>query len=80
MKKRWADEGISEHPNRVEVVLFHCEDADAGVFEAHRPIIRKNRRKPTLGPLKYTVTPDDGGGAEGRMVGLLPQPEKGKMQ
>jgi hypothetical protein len=67
--------GISEHPDRVEIVVFTAED-QTGLTMAHRDIIRPQRGKAKLGPLIFDT--DDGstmsGGAwEGRLVGMLPQ-------
>jgi hypothetical protein len=71
-------EGLSKHPDRVEVVMLSGEDRDCGQLMVHRNIIRPPKGKPYLGPLQSL---DDlpfmpaGGGvehSEGRMVGLLP--------
>ncbi|UPK03084.1 hypothetical protein [Bradyrhizobium sp. 170] len=69
--------GISEHPDRVEVVQLQGEDRDYGQIIASRDIIRPAKGKPYLGPLTMvndlphvpqgaTIT------SEGRMVGMLP--------
>jgi hypothetical protein len=65
-------DGISKHPDRVEVVMIQGEDKDAGQFMALREIIRTGN-KVKLGPLEITHWPGDGGSSEGRMVGMLPQ-------
>jgi hypothetical protein len=67
--ERLKREGVSKHPDRVEVVMFSCEDRDAGQIMALREIIRNGSGKPRLGPLRYTPR---SGYTEGRMVGLLP--------
>jgi hypothetical protein len=61
-------EGLSKHPDRVEVVLITGEDIDAGQIMGHRAIIRPKGGKPHLGPLVM----DNYTRSEGRMVGLLP--------
>lgn len=69
--------GLSEHPDRVEVVQIQGEDRDYGQIIAARNIIRPPKGKPYLGPLQ-TVNdlPHVPQGAsitsEGRMVGMLP--------
>jgi hypothetical protein len=77
-------EGLSKHPERVEIVMIQGEDRECGQLMVHRNIIRPPKGKPYLGPL---LSLDDlpfmphGGGvehSEGRMVGLLPK--RGTMQ
>jgi hypothetical protein len=75
-EKIWR-EGLSKHPDRVEVVMIQGEDRDYGQIVAQRAIIRPAKGRAYLGPLQ---TLDDlpfmPAGAhvqsEGRMVGLLP--------
>jgi hypothetical protein len=71
-------DGLRNHPERVEVVMFQGEDAEwGGQISAHRLIHRPASGKPYLGPF---VTLDELAhlphGAvvqsEGRLVGLLP--------
>jgi hypothetical protein len=71
-------EGLRNHPERVEIVMFQCEDADWGQITAHRLIHRPAGRKPYLGPLVTLdelahLPPGSVIQSEGRMVGLLPQ-------
>jgi hypothetical protein len=69
--------GLSEHPDRVEVVQLQGEDRDYGQIIAARKIIRPKKGKPYLGPLEdINDLPHIPAGAsvqsEGRMVGMLP--------
>jgi hypothetical protein len=64
--------GISEHPDRKEIILIMGED-DNGSTMASMDIIRRQDEDPTLGPLVFVSSE----WYEGRMVGLLPQ--KGKV-
>ena len=69
--------GISEHPDRVEVVQLQGEDNACGQIMAQRKIIRPESGRPYLGPLQMIVDlPFIPHGAhvqsEGRMVGVLP--------
>lgn len=61
---------LSEHPERVEIVLFSAEDYASGQVLAHRKIVRHSIGPATLRPLE--VQDVDGGTHEGRLVGLLP--------
>lgn len=75
--------GISEHPDRVEVVQLQGEDREYGQIIASRKIIRPKTGKPSLGPLQMVNDlPFIPRGAhvqsEGRMVGMLPV--RGTMQ
>jgi hypothetical protein len=64
-------EGLSQHPDRVEVIMFSAEDEAEGMLTAHRLILRPERGKPKLKPLEiFDLT---GVTSEGRMVGLLPR-------
>jgi hypothetical protein len=69
--------GLSEHPDRVEVVQIQGEDHEYGQIIASRAIIRPGIGKPHLGPLEMiNDLPFIPRGAavqsEGRMVGMLP--------
>jgi hypothetical protein len=69
--------GLSEHPDRVEVVQLQGEDREYGQIIASRNIIRPKIGKPYLGPmLMVNDLPHIPKGAavtsEGRMVGMLP--------
>lgn len=69
--------GLSEHPERVEVVQLMGEDRDCGQIFVTRDIIRPPKGKPYLGPLQtISELPHIPSGAhvqsEGRMVGMLP--------
>jgi hypothetical protein len=59
---------ISEHPDRIEIIMISAEDASEGIIMAHRKIFRHGDRA-VLGKLEIL----EGGGLEGRMVGLLPR-------
>jgi hypothetical protein len=71
-------EGISKHPDRVEIVMITGEDREyGGQLMAHRNIIRPRKGKPYLGPLQSIedlpfIPPGGAATTEGRMVGLLP--------
>ena len=65
-------DGISKHPDRIEVLLISAEDQNEGLVMASREIIRHDNRV-VLGKLKFMP---DGGELQGRMVGLLPAPER----
>lgn len=56
--QRIKDEGLSDHPDRIEVVVLMGEDEKEGSMMAHRRIIREEGKAAT---------------GEGRMVGLLPR-------
>ncbi|TYL87461.1 hypothetical protein [Bradyrhizobium cytisi] len=69
--------GLSQHPDRVEVVQLQGEDRDYGQIIMSRDIIRPNKGKPYLGPLQdINDLPHIPAGAhvqsEGRMIGMLP--------
>lgn len=59
-------------PDCEEVVIFMCEDQHEGTIMARRVIIRPAKGKPRLGPLEF----HDMGMMEGRLVGMLPKPER----
>jgi hypothetical protein len=61
--------GISNHPDRVDVVMFAAED-ERGMVLARRSIVRPTDGVPTLSAIKYD---DDLSRSEGRMVGMLPR-------
>jgi hypothetical protein len=60
--------GASDHPRRVEIVMFSGEDEN-GQLLARRHILRPAIGKATLGPLTF----DDYNISEGRLVGMLPR-------
>lgn len=69
--------GLSEHPDRVEVVQIQGEDRACGQMMGARKIIRPKKGKPYLGPVEMIEDlPYIPRGAtmrsEGRMVGMLP--------
>jgi hypothetical protein len=70
-----VQEGLSNHPDRTEVVMFQAEDDEAGLITGHREIIR-DKGKPHLGPMNFFPTMN--ASSEGRLVGLLPR--KGTLQ
>jgi hypothetical protein len=63
-------DGLADHPERQEVLMFSAEDQTVGMRSARRAIIRRPGRKATLGPLIIDPPFDL---SEGRMVGLLPK-------
>src|SRR4029077_5293755 len=65
--------GLSEHPNRREIVMIHAEDKN-GVQTATREIIRPAKGKARLGPLVF----DDYTSMEGRWTGMLAHLNKQK--
>ncbi|RXG91607.1 hypothetical protein [Bradyrhizobium zhanjiangense] len=69
--------GISEHPDRVEVVQIQGEDSQYGQIIAARNIIRPEGRKPYLGPLQFVndlpfIPQGAAVQSSGRLVGMLP--------
>jgi len=63
-----ARHGLSDHPSRIEVLMYQAED-ETGVLTAHRVITRPgNGHRPKLGPLEF-IQPTH---SEGRFVGMLP--------
>lgn len=70
-------EGISTHPDRIEVVMFAAEDETEGMLMARRCILRPEHGKPKLTALEYMP---DSGRFQGRMVGLLPRHSREKSQ
>jgi hypothetical protein len=67
-----AEQGrLSEHPDRVEIIMFTAED-ETGMLMAQRKIIRPPGKKPRLGPLEI----EDWKEMEGRFIGLLPTRER----
>jgi hypothetical protein len=75
--RKIAEEGLSEHPDRMEVVIFQAEDHEAGMISGHRRIIRNKGDHPRLGPLELLPR---GTESEGRFVGLLPKPKGSTLQ
>ena len=68
-------EGLRNHPDRREIVMFSAEDRAGNMLTASRFILRPEHGKPTLAPLKI----DDMTGvtSAGRMVGLLKSGSRG---
>lgn len=60
-------QGLSEHPDRVEMLMYQAED-QRGELTGHRVITRPSGTWPRLGPLEVWRPQS----SEGRMVGLLP--------
>jgi hypothetical protein len=70
-------EGLSKHPERVEIVMIQGEDSEYGQIVTHREIIRPAKGKAYLGPIQTLddmphVPPGGTVQSQGRMVGLLP--------
>jgi hypothetical protein len=67
--ERFCNEfGVSNHPDRREVLMFYAESKSGERLQAHRPIVRPEHGKPKLMSLRY---PWQGGTSRGRLVGLL---------
>jgi hypothetical protein len=64
-----AKHGLSDHPGRIEVLMFQAEDLIEPSFTAHRLITRLPDGKIALGPLEFVESMQ----SEGRFVGMLPQ-------
>jgi len=60
-------EGVRNHPDRREIVMFSAENRKGEMQTAKRFILRPEVGKPTLSPLTF----DEFDSSEGRMVGLL---------
>jgi hypothetical protein len=65
--ERARREGLSNHPDRREIVMFAAENRQS-MQTARRFILRPEVGRPTLSPLIIDDIPDH---SEGRMVGLL---------
>jgi len=63
-------EGLRNHPDRREVVLFNAENKAGEMQSAHRFIMRPEHGKASLSPLVINDMSRLGPG-EGRMIGLL---------
>ena len=61
-------EGVRNHPDRREVVMFSAENRDGEMLTARRFILRPEIGRPTLAPL---VIDEQFEHSSGRMVGLL---------
>ena len=61
-------EGVRNHPDRREAVMFSAENRRGEQLTAKRFILRPETGRPTLAPL---VIDEPFGYSEGRMVGLL---------
>ena len=61
-------EGLKNHPDRREIVMFSAENRRGEQLTAKRFILRPEIGKPTLSPLMIDEQFDH---SEGRMVGLL---------
>jgi hypothetical protein len=62
-------EGLSQHPDRIEVVMICGEDRDCGEIMAHRKIVRPADGKPPyLDPLEVH---ERSAYSKGRLVGML---------
>ncbi len=69
-----ARHGLSDHPDRREVVMFFAEDNRGNCLQAHRCILRPQHGRATLAPLH--VIDMTNAKSTGRMVGLL-MPDQG---
>ncbi|WP_166304646.1 hypothetical protein [Bradyrhizobium sp. 2S1] len=70
-------DGLTNHPDRVEIVQLQGEDHECGQIMGQRKIIRPESGRPYLGPLQMVIdlpfVPDGATmQSEGRMVGVLP--------
>jgi hypothetical protein len=66
--KKVQREGIRNHPDRREIVMFSAENRRGEMLTAKRFILRPETSRPTLAPLEFDPKFDH---SEGRMVGLL---------
>jgi hypothetical protein len=66
--ERVKREGVKNHPDRREIVMFSAENRRGEQLTAKRFILRPEIGKPTLSPLEIDEPFDH---SEGRMVGLL---------
>lgn len=66
--KKIQREGLRNHPDRREIIMFSAENRRGEMLTATRFILRPEIGKPTLSPLKIDEPFDH---SEGRMVGLL---------
>jgi hypothetical protein len=64
--ERYKREGISNHPDRTEAIIFSAENRERFML-AQRKIVRPQKGKPYLEPLVICNE-----NMEGRLVGLLP--------
>jgi hypothetical protein len=64
-------EGLRNHPDRIEGVIYSAEDSDCQVI-AQQVITRPKKGYPSLGPLEFKIMPSQRGYTMGRMVGLMP--------
>ncbi len=64
-----ASEGVHDHPDRREVVMFSAENRAGGLLLGMRYILRPEMGRPKLSPLK--IEDMTSGTNVGRMVGLL---------
>ena len=67
--QRIQREGLEHHPDRREILMFSAEDRRGNRLMAHRFILRPERGKAKLSPLKVIDWTE--GETKGRMVGLL---------
>jgi hypothetical protein len=68
--ERVRREGVKDHPDRREIVMFSAENRRGEMLTGRRFILRPEHGKPTLSPLHIDPPYDH---SEGRMVGLLPK-------
>jgi hypothetical protein len=62
--ERVRKDGVRDHPERAEAIIFVCEDEDGHSYHGQRMITRPDRGKAKLGPL-HLYQPKTG---EGRCV------------
>jgi hypothetical protein len=67
--KRIERDGLSEHPDRREILMLTAEDRHGNIITAHRYILRPEHGKAKLSPLEIRDMTE--GHSVGRMVGLL---------
>ena len=64
-----ASEGLAEHPDRREIIMFSAENSRGETLTALRYILRPEHGRAKLSPL--TIDDMAGVKSEGRLVGLL---------
>lgn len=67
------DAGISQHPDRIEVLVLGFSDLESNEVRTYRLLRNRRGRFQRFDPMPLPG-PEDGGSAEGRFLGLLRQP------
>jgi hypothetical protein len=67
--RKIKSEGLRDHPDRREILMYSAESRKGEQFMGHRYILRPEHGPPKLSPL--TIRETSGDYSTGRMVGLL---------